>query len=69
MGINLVEGVKEINHAQFLDDTIFIGGASTIMVQRFKETLNTFYKVSGSKVNKEKIVCIPGTSQLWKNPI
>jgi hypothetical protein len=30
-GIMLFKGVKSIDHSQFMDDTIFLRGASTIM--------------------------------------
>jgi hypothetical protein len=37
--IKVVRGVKRINHSQFVDDTILLGGASTIMENKFKNVL------------------------------
>jgi hypothetical protein len=35
-GIKIARGVKDINHAQFVDDTLLLGGASTIIARKFK---------------------------------
>ena len=35
-GIQMARGIKDINHAQFADDTLLLGGASTIIARRFK---------------------------------
>jgi hypothetical protein len=35
-GIKIVAGVKRINHSQFADDILFLGGASSIIARRFK---------------------------------
>jgi hypothetical protein len=34
MGIKIERGVKDINHAQFFDDTLLLGGASTIIAKK-----------------------------------
>jgi len=36
MGIKIARGVKDINHAQFVDDTLLLGGDSTIIARKFK---------------------------------
>jgi hypothetical protein len=53
-GINIVRGVKIINHSQFTDDTILIGGACIIIASRFKLVLDFFISASRGKVNKQK---------------
>jgi hypothetical protein len=35
-GIKIVRGVSSFNHSQFVDDTLLLGGASTIITKRFK---------------------------------
>jgi hypothetical protein len=54
-GISIVRGVKETNHSQFVDDTLLLGGASFIIVARFKIVLDQFLNAYGGKVNNEKI--------------
>ena len=36
IGIRMAQGTKDINHAQFGDDTILLGGASQLIARRFK---------------------------------
>ena len=53
-GLKIARGVKVVNNAQFVDDTIMIGGVSSISVERFKCALSTFLKASDIKVNSAK---------------
>eukprot|EP00253_Pinus_taeda_P011928 PITA_11928 len=53
-GISIERGIKEINHSLFADDTLLIGGASSLMEKRFKKTLDTFLTASGGKLNNKK---------------
>ena len=53
-GIKMARGIKDINHAQFTDDTILLGGASNIIAQQFKTELNRYCLASGSQVNLRK---------------
>ena len=53
-GISFFIGVQPINHAQFFDDTIILGSASTQIARRIKITLDIFLKVSGSRINPSK---------------
>jgi hypothetical protein len=46
--------VKEINHAQFADDTLLLGGASPIIAKKFKEELEAYATVSGSEISQAK---------------
>ena len=50
----MARGTKDINHAQFTDDTIFLGGASQIIAHCFKNEMNRYYHASGSKINLRK---------------
>eukprot|EP00253_Pinus_taeda_P004750 PITA_04750 len=58
-GIKFGNGVKNINHSQFADDTLLIGGASTTIARRFKTLLDQFMKYSGGAINFHKS-CIYG---------
>eukprot|EP00253_Pinus_taeda_P035966 PITA_35966 len=50
-GLSMVHQVKDINHAQFADDTLLLGGASIISAKSFKKELDIYREVSGSKIN------------------
>eukprot|EP00253_Pinus_taeda_P013124 PITA_13124 len=58
-GIKFGNGVKNINHSQFADDTLLIGGASTTIARRFKTLLDQFMEYSGGEINLHKS-CIYG---------
>jgi len=58
-GIKFGNGVKNINHSQFADDTLLIGRASTTIARRFKILLDQFMACSGGEVNFQKS-CIYG---------
>lgn len=47
----MVPNIKDINHAQFSDDTLFLGGASINSTRSFKKELDIYKEVSGSKIN------------------
>ena len=53
-GMKIARGVKASNHAQFVDDTILLGGASVIIVRRFNSVLSTFLKATNGKINSIK---------------
>eukprot|EP00253_Pinus_taeda_P022073 PITA_22073 len=53
-GIKFGNGVKNINHSQFADDTLLIGGASTTIAKRFKALLDQFMECSGGEINYQK---------------
>ena len=53
-GLRIVHGVRSINHAQFADDTLLLGGASSHSAEYFKHELETYKEVSGSKINFHK---------------
>ena len=53
-GLKIARGVKVVNHAQFADDTILLGGASSIIAKIFKCAFSTFLKASDDKVNSTK---------------
>eukprot|EP00253_Pinus_taeda_P017777 PITA_17777 len=53
-GISIARETKEINHSLFTDDTLLIGGASSLMARRFKKMLDLFLQVSGGKLNNNK---------------
>jgi len=50
----MARGTKDINHAQFADDTILLGGASQIIARRFKSELNRYCHASESEINFRK---------------
>jgi len=49
--IKFGNGAKNINHSQFIDDTLLIGGASTTIARMFKTLLDKFMGYSGDLVN------------------
>jgi hypothetical protein len=53
-GIKIVRGMKNLNHSQFVD-TLLMGGASTIIVERLKQVLDFIISASIGKVNHLKI--------------
>ena len=50
----MARGTKDINHAQFADDMILLGGASHHVERRFKNELGTYCQASGGKLNLRK---------------
>eukprot|EP00253_Pinus_taeda_P032656 PITA_32656 len=54
VGVSIERGLKEINHSLFADDTLLIGGASSLMARRFKRVLDAFLQASGGKLNNRK---------------
>lgn len=53
-GVDIIRGTKGINHSLFADDTLLIGGASSLMARRFKIILDLFLQASGGKLNNNK---------------
>ena len=53
-GIRMARGSKDINHAQFADDTRLLGGSSQTISCRFKNEINRYCLASGSKLNLRK---------------
>ena len=53
-GLRMAHNVKEINHAQFADDTLLLGGASIISAGFFKRELDIYNEVSGNMSNLQK---------------
>ena len=53
-GLQMAQNVKDINHVQFADDTLLLGGASIISADLFKRELDIYKEVSGSKINFQK---------------
>ena len=47
----IARGVKDINHAQFVDDTLLLGGANINSARTFKKELDIYREVLGSKIN------------------
>jgi hypothetical protein len=54
LGIKLVKEVKSKNYSQFVDDTLLLGGASTIIAKRFKCVPEHFLNALGGKENNGK---------------
>jgi hypothetical protein len=55
LGLRIAPGVKDINHAQFADDTLLMGGASMPTARKFKKELDTYTEVSRSVISLTKI--------------
>jgi hypothetical protein len=52
--IKIVRGVKSLNHSQFADDTLLLGGASIIISTRFNQVLESFLLTSEGAINYQK---------------
>ena len=50
-GLRIANNVRDINHAQFADDTLLLGGANIHSAEHFKQELELYKEVSGSKIN------------------
>jgi hypothetical protein len=53
-GLQIACGVKNLNHSQFADDTLFMGGASMTIASKFIVVLDSFLDASRGVVNKRK---------------
>lgn len=58
-GIQFAQGTKNINHSQFADDTLLMGGASITIARRFKKILDQFMAFSSGMINQVKS-CVYG---------
>lgn len=52
--IQILRGVKDINHSHFADDTLLIGGASCILSKRFNKVMDEFLQALGRILNNSK---------------
>jgi hypothetical protein len=52
LGLKIERGVRGINHSQFLDHTLFLGGASKTLDKYFKLVLHQYVEVSGGVINE-----------------
>jgi len=53
-GLRIAPGVKNINHAQFVDDTLLMGGASLHTTRKFKIELAAYTEISRSVISPAK---------------
>jgi len=53
-GLRIAKGIKTINHSLFVDDTLLMEGASTIIARRFKKIMDAFLQVLGGLLNNTK---------------
>lgn len=53
-GLRMTNNVWNINHAQFADDTLLLGGANTHSAKHFNQELDLYKEVFGSKINYHK---------------
>ena len=53
-GLCIARGVKKLNHALFVDDTLLLGSATLSSASKFKAALDVSIKASGSALNKNK---------------
>jgi hypothetical protein len=50
----IARGVKELNHSQFVDDTLLLGADTIIIAKCFHKFLDSFLSASGGKLNNFK---------------
>jgi hypothetical protein len=53
-GLQISQGVKIMNHSQFANDTLLLGGAFEIIASRMKSTLDSFLDAHKGNVNNMK---------------
>ena len=54
MDLRITRGFKDINHALFTDESILLGGASSISTSRFKLDMDCYCLDSASELNTGK---------------
>ena len=54
LGLRIAPEVKDINHAQFADDTLLLGGASVQTTKKFKKELDSYAEVCGKVISLPK---------------
>ena len=52
--MKIARGFRPANHAQFINDTIFLVGMSTVIVERFKRVVSAFLRASDCKIDASK---------------
>eukprot|EP00253_Pinus_taeda_P036647 PITA_36647 len=53
-GLCIARGIKSINHALFVDDTMLLGTTPQMSANKFKEVMEDYYQASGSELNRGK---------------
>lgn len=53
-GLCIARGIKSINQALFVDDTILLGTATQMSARKFKEVMEDYCQASGSELNRGK---------------
>jgi hypothetical protein len=53
-GLRIAPRVKDINHVQFVDDTLLMGGTSLQTTRKFKNELADYTEISGSVISPTK---------------
>ena len=61
--LRIANNVRDINHVQFGDDTLLLGGANIHSTDHFKQELELYKEVSGSKINFQKAKSSAGSAQ------
>ena len=54
MDVCIAQAVKDVNHAQFADDTILLGGSSVHSTINFKKELDMYQEASKNQINYKK---------------
>lgn len=54
IGLKIARNVKLLNHSQFVNDTLLLGGASKVVVGLFKSVLDKYISLLGGFINKRK---------------
>ena len=60
LGLQFTRRIKEIDHSQFIDDTLLLGGASVVIETMFTYVLDSYLNAFGVCVNKQKDACMHG---------
>ena len=60
-GIRIVKGIEPINHSLFADDSLLLGGASTIISKAFSRIIQDFCSITKALINKKRVWFMAGT--------
>ena len=60
-GIRIVNVIEPINHSLFVDDSLLLGGASTIISKAFIRIIQDFCNIPRALINKKRAQFMAGT--------
>lgn len=69
-GIQIAQGIEEITHQQFANDTLLYGESTQKETKHIKNCLEEYISISPQQINKEKLkVYLFNTRKTWQKRI